>query len=528
MTGALRSQIALALLLALPLAAFFLGRPTPLPAADFTFVLPQENSTVDPAIASTVSDQWIVQSLFDPLTRLDPITLEPRPGAASSFEADPSGLVWTFKLDPNGRWSDGVAVRAQDFVYGWRRVLSPETASGFAGLLDCVVGAKEATQGQPLEEVGISATDDLTFVVALRHPVPYFPSLTSHFTFMPARRDLIEAHGHVWTDPSRLVGNGPYTLHLRRIRDRVRLHRNEHHPRGRHAAFGIVDALTVEEQATALNLYLTGAVDWVNSIPPSSLETLRGREDLHLSPVLATNFLRVNVTKAPFDDVRVRRALDRALDRDALCRFVYRGPEQPAHSFVPPALAGYTPAESLAEDAEIARAALASAGFPDGIGFPAFELLYAAGDAQARVAEAIAKRWNDVLGIHVRPAPQEYRVCIDSQKSLRYDVCVANWLGDYPDASNFLEIFRSKAGSNRTGYQSADYDRLLDDAATAPSRTSRLSILRDAEAHLLEHGPIIPICYRGQPNLVRPGVVGFTDNLLDLHPLEDLRWEDLR
>lgn len=523
MSGTTRPLLAALALLAIPVAAFLHGRPRPLPPADFTFVLPQENSTVDPAAARTVSDAWVVSALFDSLTRLDPETLEPRPGAARAYEVSEDGRRWTFAIDPEARWSDGRPVTAGDFVHGWRRVLGPSSESSFGELLDCVEGAREWRRGEAsAEALGVAAPDDGTFVVRLRYPVPYFASLTAHFAFAPARPDLVGDGRGADRGDGEVVGNGPYRLELRRVRDRLRFRRNEHHPRGRRAAFDIVEARVVEEPQTAVNLYLTGAVDWVNAIPSSLAPRLAGRDDFHVSLTLSTTLLRLNVTRPPLDDPRVRRALDLALDRDALCRFVYRAGERPARSFVPPGFAGYSAARGGDEDAAAARALLAEAGFPGGDGFPELELLHTASDAYAAPAEAIARQLAQTLGVRLRAAPQEHRVCIDSQKTLRYDVCLANWVGDYPDPTTFLDIFRAGSPNNRTGWADPEYDAILDRAAAATNADARADLLRAAEARLLEAAPLVPICYRSQPNLVRPDIRGFSENLLDLHPLEAL------
>ncbi|MBI4879620.1 MAG: peptide ABC transporter substrate-binding protein [Planctomycetes bacterium] len=372
----------------------------------------------------------------------------------------------------------------------------------------------------PAGQVGLAAPRPDTLVVRLRAPCACFLALTAHFSCAPVRQDVIAAHGDAWTDPDKIVGNGPYRLALRRVRDRVRLVRNEQHARAAATRLQVIDALAIDSKATALNLYLTGDADWVNAIPAAALPRLRGRPDFFLNTVLATNFLRFNVTAPPLDDARVRRAIDLAIDRAALCRFVYRSGEEPARSLVPPSLPGYTPAAGGAGGCDAARALLAEAGYPEGRGFPELELLHAADESVRAVAEALAATLQQALGVRLRPAPQEFKVYLDSQKQLRYQVCLGMWIGDYPDPATFLDLFASDAGANRTGWKSARYDDLLRQAAAERDAARRAGLLREAEELLLREGPIAPICYRGQANLVSPRVLGFTTNLLDLHPLE--------
>lgn len=524
MPSALRTLCGTLCLFALPLCAFFWGRPQPLPSADFTFVLPKENSTVDPAAATSVSDGWIVQALFEGLTRLDPATLEPVPAAADRWSITADGREYSFHIDSRGCWSDGVAVTADDFVRSWQRLLAPGTASAFAFLLLGVEHAREVMRGErPPTDLGIHAADPNTLVVRLGEATPYFLALTSHFALSPVRTDRIDAYGAAWTRPERWVSNGPYLLELRRVRDRLRLRANPRHRGAGTLALRVVDALAIEDDNTALNLYLTGAVDWINAIPSSALPWLAGRPDLRLTTILATNFVRFNCTRPPFDDVRIRRAIELAIDREALCRFVYRGAERPARSLVPPSLPLYSPPTGEPESVETALALLAAAGHPRGVGLPEIELLHSADDTERAVAEAIAARLRDQLGLTVRPAPQEFRVFLDSQRKLKYQMCLATWIGDYPDPSNFLDLFTSDSSANRTGWQDPQYDALLGAAAATSEPALRATRLAEAERLLMQRGPIAPISFRGQANLIDPDIMGFHDNLLDLHPLDALR-----
>lgn len=527
MTASLRTLLAVALPLALPAIALLLGRPTPLPAADFRFVLPKENTTLDPAFATSVSDGWLVASVFDGLLRFDPHTLATAPSAALEVDRSDDGLRYRFRLDPAARWSDGRPVLATHFDYGWRRLLDPKVASPNGGLLLPVRGAEAALGGNTdRAALGLRAIDATTFEVELERPCAHFLQLTAHFALMPAREDLVAVEGEAAYLPGRLVGNGAYRPTLRRVRDRVRLEKNPHHPRAASTEFAVIDALAIESKATALNLFLAGDVDWVNALPTLAVPRLKSYPELRLSTMLATNFLRMNVTRGPLADPRVRRALDFAIDRAELCRYVYRVGEVAATSLVCPGLPGYAVDSSTASSrdrVDEARALLAAAGFPDGRGFPELELLHAADEAARPVAEAIAASIGRALSIRLRPTPQEFKVFLDSQKSLRYDVCLGNWIGDYPDPSTFLDIFLSGSGNNRTGWKDPEYDGLLLTASETIDPAARVELLKRAEARLLEFGPIAPIAWRGQANLVKRDIVGFLPNALDQHPLDLLK-----
>ncbi len=526
MASSLRALFIAFLPLALPVLALVLGRPRPLPRADFTFVLPKENATLDPAQASSVSDGWLMLAMFDPLLRFHESTLEPLPAGARAYERSSDGITYTFHLDEKARWSDGRSVVAKDYEYGLLRLLDPTVASPNGSLLAPIHNASAAIGGRvALTEVGIHATSDFELSITLERPCPWFPRLVCHFALMPIRADILAAHGERAFSPEHIVCNGAYQPTLKLIRDRLRLERNDFHPRAKETQFAIIDALAIDSKATALNMFLKGDVDWVNALPTLAVPRLRESRapTLVFSKMLGTNFLRFAVTKTPWNDVRVRRAIDYALDRAALCRYVYRIGETPASSLVCPGIPGYIPPQESRDRVDTARQLLAEAGYPDGRGFPEFELLHAADEAARPVAEAIAARLKETLGISVRPVPQEFKVFIDSQKNLRYDVCLGNWIGDYPDPTTFLDIFRASSGNNRTGWKDAAYDAKLDLAANELDESQRERLLLAAETYLLESGPIAPIAWRGQANLVATDLEGFTGNVLDLHPLDRLK-----
>lgn len=509
-----RAFAAAALLLGLPVLGFVYGRPGRLPPADFRFVLPKDVATLDPHQASSFADGMMVGALFEGLCRIDPDTLAPIPGVAERWDVDADGLGYTFHLRPAATWSDGTPLVANDFVRSWARALAPATGCPNRGLF------------RPIGDgSGVSAPNERTLRVRLVERAPWFPALTAHFAFSPVPIDRIAAHGDAWSLPGTHVGNGPYRLELRRLRDRIRIAKNPHWHGKDGVALDVVDAYTVDQASTALNLFLTGQVDWVNRIPPLAITALEGEPELSKHPFLATNILRFNVTRDVFADVRVRRAFDRAVDRGTLCARVYREGERPTRSFVPAELRGESsaPIEARSEtETREARSLLAEAGFPEGRGFPEVELLFTADESVRRVAEAMADRWREVLGVKVRIQPQESKVFLDSMRSLRYDVCLGSWTADFLDPTTFLDVFRADSSNNRTGWKDPAYDAMLDDAAKLVDPAERLALLVRAERHLLDHGPFAPVAHRGQANLVAPRVRGFTANALDLHPLDRL------
>src|SRR5262245_710168 len=352
----LRRVLALALVLPVAFALSALARRARIERADFVFNNGNEVTSLDPAAVSGQSEGRVVSALFEGLTVKHPETLAPLPGVAEAWDVSPDGLRYTFHLRA-ARWSNGDELGAEDFAWSWRRLLEPETAAPYAHLLWCVRGAEayarpelDAAQRAALwPEVGIRASDPRTLEVELARPTPYFLALTSFHPLYPVHRASLEHFQQrfpetwqsEWMRPGHLVSNGPYKLRDRRVNDRVRLVRNPEYWDAHAVAFQTIDVLAIEHAGTALNLYLAGEIDWLDRVPAQLVPRLSARPDFEPAPYLASYFYRVNTTRAPFDDRRVRRALALAIDRQALCERVLQKGERPSWSLTPLGLAGY-------------------------------------------------------------------------------------------------------------------------------------------------------------------------------------------
>jgi oligopeptide transport system substrate-binding protein len=495
--------------------------------AEVVFSNGAEVASLDPQAVSGIPEGRVLVALYEGLTTRDPTTLEPRPGVAESWEIAPDGLGVVFRLREGARWSNGDALVAADFEWSWRRLLAPETAAPYAGLLANVAG--------------FSARDERTFEVVFRSPIPYFLHLTSFHPLFPVHRGTIEAARErfpetwnvAWMRPGMLVTNGAYVLTGRRINDRVRLAKNPRYWDADAVHVRTIDVLALDHLGTLLNLYLTGEVDWIERVPPHAAPRLRGRPDFHVTPALGTYFYRVNTTRPPLDDPRVRRALALAIDRRAICESITRRGERPAWSFSPPGLAGYAPPElehaprsadaaddarAFAADCARARELLHVAGHgKTGERLRRIELHYNTSELHRDVAEVVADGWRAHLGLDVAFTNEESKVYIETQRALGYDVSRSSWFADYPDASSFLEVFLSGGENNRTGWSNARYDELVRGAASERDADARFAALEEAERILLEELPILPVYGYVTQNLVNPRLTGFHENALDEH-----------
>ena len=535
-------MVAVGVLVLLFAAALRVLSSTPLPPADFAFNNGAEVSTLDPATISSIPEGRIVRALFEGLCVKDPRTLEPLPGMAESWEISADGRTYTFHLREGARWSNGDRVTADDFVYSWQRVLHPATAAEYAYLLWYVRGGRQYSLApDEAEPLGLRALDEMTFEVVLEEPTPYFLDLVGFYPLYPVnRRNLEEAQARWpgewrlrWLAPENLVTNGPYRIGFRRINDRIRLVKNHGYWDAEHVAFETIDAFAIDHLGTSLNLYLTGELDWIDRPVTDVIPHLVEREDFHVSPFLGTYFYRVNTGEPPFDDPRVRRALALAINREALVEKITKAGERAAYGFTTEALAsGYPRVEmehsgDLATDLDEARRLLAEAGYgPGGREVPTFEILFNTDQVHRDIAEVIAHGWQHELGLSVKLLNQEWKVYLDSQKTLRYDVVRASWIGDYPDPNTFLDVFVTGGENNRTGWGNARYDELIERARRELDARERFSLLAEAESILLDELPILPIYHYVSRNLVNPRLGGFHENVRDEHFCKFWYWLD--
>jgi oligopeptide transport system substrate-binding protein len=379
-------------------------------------------------------------------------------------------------------------------------------------------------------EVGVRVIDDRTLEIRLTDPTPYFLDLLAFYPFAPVHQGCLEKHGKpAWTRPENIVTNGAYRLAARRIRDRVRLHRSDNYWDRENVRLNVIDALSVDNRSTALNLYMTGMVDWVTVPPPEVLrELLKSRpprNDLNPSPQLTTYYFLLNNTRAPLNDKRVRLALSLALDRELITRVATGAGEVPALSLVPPSMPDYTQQPCQPFDPDAARKLLSESGYPDGRGFPKIEILYNTDQQHQAIAELVRKQWQRELGITASLRSEEWGSFQDSQQQLKYTVARRAWVGDYLDPNTYLDMFVTDGENNCTGFSNPQYDQLIADAAREPDVAKRRQILESAERLLMDEMPIIPVYFYVSRNMVRPRVRGFYNNLQDTHPLNAI-WID--
>ena len=376
--------------------------------------------------------------------------------------------------------------------------------------------------------VGVKAESPQKLVVTLKARTPYFLDLVAYYPLYPVHQKCVEAHGTPnWTRPENIISNGAFKLKFRRIRDRIRMVKNEHYWDKDRVKVNIIDAMAIKGETTSFNRYHNGQVDWATQMPINLIPKLKTDfpEEFRFGPELTVYFYRINVTRPELSDKRVRRALTMAVNKRVICEQIARAGEQPATGLCPPGMAGYTAPTGVPYDVEQARKLLAEAGFPEGRGLPPIEILYNERDDHKTIAEAVQQMWSQNLRIQAELRGLEWGVYLDAQRTLDYDTCRAGWVADYPDPNTFLDMFVTGGENNQTGWSNTRYDELIRLAASEPDPAKRMQHLHDAEIILLDEQPIIPIYFRVSKNLVHKHVKGFFNNVQDEHPLKLLRVE---
>lgn len=373
--------------------------------------------------------------------------------------------------------------------------------------------------------VGLTTVDDMTLQVKLNSPTPYFSELVAFYPLYPVCRECVEEHGTPdWTQPGKIVNNGPFNLQVHRMRDRIRLVKSDTYWDRDAVKLNTIDALAVKQDTTALNMYMTGQVDWITTVPNTVIPELKQRKDFHSTPMLTVYFYRVNVNGKPLDNVLVRRALNAAINKQEICEQIVKAGQVPARSFVPPGVAGYESATCGEYNVEEARRLLAEAGYPNGEGLGKVQILFNTNEDHRMIAEVIQQQWNR-LGIKCELRNLEWGSYLATQANTEYMVCRAGWIGDYPDPNTFLDMFVTGGANNQTNWSNKEYDKLIEQAKDAPP-AERMKLMTKAERILMDELPIIPIYFQVSKNMVNPRVKGFSSNIQDIHPLEILSVED--
>lgn len=488
-----------------------------------------EPKGIDPQLMTGVAENHIISALFEGLINyhLTDDTL-PEPGVAASWEPNEDASVWTFHLRPDALWSNGDPVVAEDFVYAYRRILTSELAAEYAQTLFVMKHAQDYFEGRltDFSEVGVKAIDANTLEITLVGPTPYFLNMLKHYSWFPVHPPTIEAFGGPtdrsgrWTRPGNIVGNGPFNLSEWRPNQYLKVVKSSTYWDRDTTRLNAILFFPIEDDNTELRMFESGRLHYTSTVPTNDIPNYRTNhpELIHLEPYLGTYFYRVNVTEPPLDNPKVREALAWAIDRREVVDKVTLGNQMPATAMVPAMLSNYSSTDFVGYDPDKARALLAEAGYPGGVGLPPLDLLYNTSEAHKKIAEAVGSMWNRELGVDIRLLNKEWKVYLDDQSNLNYDLTRSGWIADYADPITFLELFTTGNGNNDTGWSNLEYDRLIAKAMSSATEEAHLEALHDAEAILMRELPILPLYWYTRIYLMDPHVKNWYPKALDNRP----------
>jgi len=465
-----------------------------------------EIQTLDPHKAEGVPSSNVHRDLYEGLT------LEARdgsiiPGGAESWEISDDGLIYTFKIRKNGRWSDGSPVTAKDFAYGLQRSVNPATGSKYSQILAPVKNAEEIIAGtMPVESLGAEAIDDYTLKITLNGPTPYFLGLLNH-----ARA-------------GKLISNGAFTLTEWVVQSHLDVERNPYYWDNENNAIDKVRFFPIEDQSTELKRYRAGELDMTYDMPFEQFKWVKENlyDEFIVAPYLGIYYYGFNLTKPPFkDNLELRRALSLAVDRNILTEKVLGTGHIPFYSWVPEGVLNYTNAKppehslSKAEREALAKELFQQAGYGEDNPLQV-EVRYNTSENHKKIAVAIAAMWKQVLGVKTELVNEEWKVFLENRKQKQVtQVFRAGWIGDYADPFSFLELMHSTHGINDPGYNNPVYDDLLAQISAEGDPQRRRELMEKAEAEFLKDYAVMPIYSYVQPRIVKTHVGGYQPNILD-------------
>ncbi len=489
-------------------------------AQEMVFVLNNEPDTIDPTITNNSFATPFLINCFEGLVTYDE-NGEVVPGNAESWDINDDLTVFTFHLREGLKWSDGSPLTANDYVYAALRVLTPATGAQYVNMIsDYVVNGQEYYEGTAsAEDVGIKAVDDNTLEFTLKAPCPYFVDLVSMWVYFPVQEATVEANGDKWTTTAEsYIGNGPFKVTQITPGESYVLEKNENYWDAANVQLEKLTYRYILDVSTALTAYENGEVDGVRTIPSSDLARLKAENaGVVVAPSYGTVYYDINCSKEPYNDPLVRKALNLAIDREALINNVAQVEGEPAYSFYAP---GYVvdgkdltegrPSFDLSPtaDVEAAKAALAEAGYPEGEGFPTIQLSFYADDNVKKIAEAIKEMWEQNLGITVEVSSAEWAVFYDAVQNGNYEVAAMGWSADYVNPMSFLPLLYTDDVTNNSFYSNPDYDAIVDQVKveTDPSKFGEL--VKQADELVSADYPMLNLYYKSNTYLIKDYIEG--------------------
>lgn len=440
--------------------------------------------------------------------------------AADSYEVNEDSTVWTFHLREDAVWSDGTPVTAEDFLNTMRRALNPASQNGYANYLFPIQNAEKIYNGEAqMDTLGVEIPDEHTLIFHLDAPCVYFLDLLRLPVYTPSCREYADKVGSGWDkNPETSVANGPFYLAEYVPEQYFVLKKNEKYWNAGQVNLDQITYRFFDDQQSMANAYEAGEVDVATSLPAFVLDLYEGKEDLVVTDLIATRYIYPNLHVKPLDDVRVRKALTLAIDREELCKIVGKDTEPTVNLVAKymkdkqtgqPFVDGEEPL--FEENVEEAKELLAEAGYPDGAGFPVLTYNYPSLEMDSDTAQVLKEQWKKNLNIDIELTAQELQVNYSERHAGKFDLCRMNWTADFADPNTYLSMLLSNSTYNCSGIQDTKYDELVAASDSEADPEKRSQLLHEAEQLAVgEQFYVIPLFSMKSCNLIRPGITGIT------------------
>lgn len=482
--------------------------------SELAVVVGPEPDTIDPALNSAVDGGTYIVHAFEGLMTLDE-NAQPVYGQAESYEISEDQLTYTFHLRDGLKWSDGSDLTASDFVYSWNRAIAPETAADYEYMFDCIDGYADGN-------LNVTAIDEKTLEVKLVAATPYFLELCAFPAYMPVKQDVVEANPDGWTqDSSTYIGNGPYRMVEWQHSSHILMEKNPNYWNADAVVSDTIRFVLMEDDAAQLAAYETGEVVMIDAVPNDEIPVLKDSSEYHVEGQLGTYYISFNTQDEILSNPLLRKALTLAIDRTYIVEEIGQAGQQEAGAFVAIGLSDADPTKEFREvggdyydpkdyegNLELAKQALADAGYPNGEGLPTLEYIYNEGTGNQQVGEALQNMWAQI-GVNVEIVSQEWNTFLNTRKDGDYQIARNGWLGDYNDPISFLDMWVTGGGNNDAQWSNAEYDQLISDIKASSDQTERMEKMHQAEDLIFDDWMLCPIYYYTDIYMIKDNVTGF-------------------
>lgn len=479
-----------------------------------------EPGSLDPALAQGTHESWILNHTFEGLMKLDQEG-KVVPGMASGYELSDDDLTYTFTIRDDVKWSNGDPVTAEDFEYSWKRALNPDLAADYAFQLYYIKGGEAYNTGAgSVDEVGVKALDEKTLEVTLAAPTGYFLELTAFYTYFPVSKTVVEGNAEWAKNAETHVSNGPFVL-TEWVHDAsIKIRKNDNYYDASNVKLDGVDFTVIDDANTTWQAYEGGEYDFLVELPQAVTAKMLEEKnpELVIGKMVGTYYYNLNPAVKPFNNVKVRKALNMSLDRETITSKIAQGGQIPAEGVVPFGMLDEDGSEYRDKVGTLVEFNVEEAKklFEEGLAeenmtvadMKDLVILYNTSEGHKKIAQAVQEMWRVNLGIELALENVDFNVKLDREKAGDYAISRAGWVGDYMDPMTFIDLWWSESSFNDAKYNNPDYDALVLKAKSTADPAVRFPAMREAEMMIMKDMPVVPVYFYTQPYAQKSYVTG--------------------